>query len=438
MPDQTLTQPIKGVASPGLHRLILFTEWLARLSWPGQVSVVLGYTAFVMLVWGVSLDSFAAGFTVALVSLFFTLIDWIALAQLPRRRRSYGPIAPGVVLFGGLRCILSTALALFAGDAVLASTLLLVGHLALTGYALDSMWGEPFRVGVTRLVYRSPKLDGAAPIRIAHLSDFHVERLTRREEKVLSLLDELRPDLIVYTGDLLSFSNVDDPVAQAECRELMSKLRAPLGVFAVPGTPLIDTESALEHVLSGLDNVTLLKDSILSLSGYPPLRLIGLSCTHNPALDGPRLERLVEDLPSDNYRLLLYHTPDLMPEAARCGIDLVLCGHTHGGQVRLPLFGALFTSSIYWKRYEMGEYREGHTTLYVSRGIGMEGKGMPRMRFLCEPEIELIELRGTRAAEDTLRERAPGRPTTNGPHSETAVKQLLNRLHPIRAFEERG
>jgi hypothetical protein len=296
-------------------------------------------------------------------------------------------------------------MALFYSFPIAASTLLLVGHLALTGYALDSMWGAPFRLGVTRLTYRSPKLDHAPPIRILHLTDLHIERVTRREEKVLALIDELRPDLIVYTGDLLSFSYVDDPTAQAECRGLMSKLRAPLGVFAVMGTPLVDTDSALKNVLGGLDNVCLLEDNIVSLSEYPGLNIIGLSCSHNVTIDGPRLEQLVGGLPAGSYTLLLYHAPDLMPEAARCGIDLVLCGHTHGGQIRLPLFGALFTSSKYYKRYEMGEYREGGTTMYVSRGIGMEGKGVPRMRFLCEPEIELIELRGTRAAEDAMGDR---------------------------------
>ena len=71
-----------------------------------------------------------------------------------------------------------------------------------------------------------------------------------------------------------------------------------------------------------------------------------------------------------------------------------LSGHTHGGQVRVPLLGALVTSSIDGKRYEMGRYHQDGATLYVSRGIGLEGKGAPRMRFLCLQEMELFELRG--------------------------------------------
>jgi predicted MPP superfamily phosphohydrolase len=83
-----------------------------------------------------------------------------------------------------------------------------------------------------------------------------------------------------------------------------------------------------------------------------------------------------------------------MPAAVEAGVDLYLAGHTHGGQLRLPFFGAIVTASIYGKRYEMGAYRQGDTLLYVSRGVGMEGKGAPRARFLCPPEVVLCTLMG--------------------------------------------
>lgn len=405
MAEQTQLKPPTGIASPMLHRVILFTDWLARASWPVQIGFFALYAILITLAWGAALESHRSGVPFAAITLGFIAVDWFALAQLPRRGRSFGPVGPPVILFGALRSFFSITLALLASQPILASMLLLVGQLAITGYALDSMWGEPFRLGVTRLAYRHDKLDSAPPIRILHLTDFHIERLTAREHQVLDLINEHRPDMIVYTGDLLSFSYVDDPQAQAECRRLMSQLSAPLGVYAVPGTPLVDTPAALEAVLGGLDNICLLNDCVISLANYPAVKLIGMSCTHDPAIDGSRLAALLDGLPSDTYKILLYHTPDLMPEAAQVGIDLILCGHTHGGQIRLPIFGALFTSSVYWKRYEMGEYRDGATTMYVSRGIGMEGKGMPRMRFLCEPEIELIELRGVRIAENLVPKR---------------------------------
>jgi hypothetical protein len=84
--------------------------------------------------------------------------------------------------------------------------------------------------------------------------------------------------------------------------------------------------------------------------------------------------------------------PDLLPEAAALGIDLVLSGHTHGGQWRLPGFGALLTNSRYGKRYEAGHYVQAGTHLYVSRGLGMEGFGTPRARFFCPPEVVALTL----------------------------------------------
>ncbi len=122
-------------------------------------------------------------------------------------------------------------------------------------------------------------------------------------------------------------------------------------------------------------------------------------CCHDASfaaglLDGPRLQTLLGAGPRDTITLLLYHTPDLAPEAAAAGIDLQLSGHTHGGQVRLPLFGALYAASLYGKRYEVGRLSEGGLTLYVTRGVGLEGKGAPRVRFLCPPEIVLWELGG--------------------------------------------
>jgi predicted MPP superfamily phosphohydrolase len=129
------------------------------------------------------------------------------------------------------------------------------------------------------------------------------------------------------------------------------------------------------------------------------MRLIGLHCNRERFLDAPRLRRLLANGPGDTFNVLLYHSPDLMPEAVELGVDLYLCGHTHGGQIRLPLFGAIITSSAFWKRYEMGRYEEGNTTLYVSRGLGLEGFGAPRARFLASPEIILWTLDGQACAD---------------------------------------
>ena len=112
-------------------------------------------------------------------------------------------------------------------------------------------------------------------------------------------------------------------------------------------------------------------------------------------LDAARLAQAMDGIPADDFTLLLYHSPDLIVEAAQEQIDLYLGGHTHGGQLRLPLYGALVTGTASGKRYEMGRYDLGGTLLYVSRGVGMEGMAAPRARFLSPPEIVCVDVVGT-------------------------------------------
>jgi predicted MPP superfamily phosphohydrolase len=113
---------------------------------------------------------------------------------------------------------------------------------------------------------------------------------------------------------------------------------------------------------------------------------------HTEGRDQGALKTLLAQVPEQAYKLLLYHSPDLIEVAAEGGIDLYLAGHTHGGQIRLPVYGAVFTSSRLGKRYEMGQYTVGETVLYVNRGLGMEGSIAPRARFLCPPEIAVVEI----------------------------------------------
>lgn len=382
------------MATPRFHRLLMLSVRLSRVPSLILAIYIEVLAVIVLAVWSVQRESTAVGFVVAAAFLVFALIDWTALAQLPRRNRSYGPVAPTLLALTTGRAVLTIIAGLLPLGPLWIGTLVEIGNFALTGYVLDSLWGEPFRLSLTRLTIKSPKLRGAPPLRIMHLSDLHIERTTRRERKVLKWIEELHPDLIVYTGDLLNYSYLDDDRARADCREFLAQLRAPLGVYAVTGTPLIDTPEVVRAIYPAVPNVRLLMNESIEVEGYPQVQIVGLTCTHDPTLDAPKLAHVRSVVPPDKFTLLLYHAPDLMPEAVQAGIDLYLCGHTHGGQIRLPFYGAIVTSSLYGKRYEMGQYTEQGTTLYVSRGLGLEGKGAPRMRFYCPPEVELIELRG--------------------------------------------
>jgi predicted MPP superfamily phosphohydrolase len=315
----------------------------------------------------------------------FFLGDWGLIAALQRAGKSFGPAKPPTLLLACLR-------ALFAALPLPWSAIV---QIAGTAFVIYAFWIEPHRVRVTRQTLRSAKLKamaGQPPLRVLHLGDLHVERITARERQVLELARALKPDLILFSGDFLNLSNVDDPVAWEHARAILRELSAPLGVFAVTGSPPVDKPDVVPQLLDGIANICWLRDERVTLDCRgQPIDLVGITCTHKPPVDRARLDNILHGDPN-NLTILLYHTPDLAPEAAAQGIDLQLSGHTHGGQVRLPFFGALYTSSLYGKRFEAGRYPIGDLTLYVTRGIGMEGKGAPRARFLCPPEMILWEI----------------------------------------------
>lgn len=111
---------------------------------------------------------------------------------------------------------------------------------------------------------------------------------------------------------------------------------------------------------------------------------------------GRPLKDLLKGLEDDATTIYLHHTPDAVEEllAREPGqrVDLFLCGHTHGGQVCLPFWGAIVTFSRQHKKYERGLYRVGDVSMYVNRGVGLEGGAVPRLRFLSRPEVVVIDL----------------------------------------------
>jgi len=380
--------------NPGLlHIALVFTGSLGRVSPLALTPAWLALAAIACWPWARARVNLAP--TVAILSLCFTLADGIGLALLPHAGRSFGPVTPPLLALtlGHTSLTLAIGLLWASGPGLLLTIAL---HLAISGAFLYATWIEPFRIGVTRAELRSPKLNGHTPLRLLHISDLHIEHITARERELLRLVEKLPFDLILFTGDYLTLSSIQNAGAQTETRDFMAQVCDAAGpqrpIYAVTGSPPVDHPDVVPRIFEDLP-ITWLLDTVeeLRVNGHT-LRLAGLRCTHERHADGPRLRRLLDGDPERAFTLLLYHSPDLMPEAAELGVDLYLCGHTHGGQVRLPLFGALVTSSYFWKRYEMGRYEENGTTLYVSRGLGMEGMGAPRARFLAPPEVVLWTL----------------------------------------------
>lgn len=261
--------------------------------------------------------------------------------------------------------------------ATLSFTLLGFGVLCF-GYAMfiEADWLE-----VTRVTIETPKWPAGRKLKLAHLSDLHVEGPTRSLARLPELLREENVDLIVFTGDSLNKAE-----GTKHFRATLGGLPARLGRVAVKGNHDVFIWHQLDLFGGGVatelmsDKPLMFEDGLLSVCGAP-----------FRGLDG--VEGCLSSAPKESFVLFAYHSPDLI-ESLETRPDLYLAGHTHGGQVAMPIYGALITMSNFDKKYESGRYEVEGTTLYVNRGIGFEPH-MPRVRFFARPELTIIELSGT-------------------------------------------
>jgi predicted MPP superfamily phosphohydrolase len=397
-----------------LHLALLGSDILARIPPLSIAPALAGMAAIGAWPWGQPSLQAAVGLCLGAA----IIGDGVSLTLLPRKGRSFGPVTPPLLALALLRAALAFGLGMAGSGASPVSTfapaptaiplavLTVILQAGITAIQIYATWVEPFRLTITSLEIPSPKFQGGEPLRVLHLSDIHFEGWTPREQQLLETVRSLAPDLIFLTGDYLNLSSVDDGPARQGVRDLLAQLAAVAPTYAVIGSPPVDRPDVVPQIFAGLPITWLVDETVeVEVKGHH-LRLIGVRCTADHRWDGARLRRLMEsprpyptsdgakEREGGEFQILLYHSPDLFPVAAELGIDLHLAGHTHGGQLRLPLFGALVTSSAFWKRYEAGLYRNGRSTLYVSRGIGVEGKGAPRARFLAPPEIVLLQIGG--------------------------------------------
>jgi predicted MPP superfamily phosphohydrolase len=395
VPAATDSGPAMDVLEKGwLHRLMLLA--VVPATWP--VPIVASLLALVgvgvALWWRLWIGEPVLSVRVGLLLAVVFAADGFWLWALPRLAISWGEWRSHVLVLAAPRAVVALACAVLAGVwSVDAGVLLLaVGQLTGTVLLLVGGWLEPHRIALTELEITVPGL--TAPVRLLHVTDLHVERFSRREAAVIKLAQAANPDLIVVTGDYMNLSYVHDPQAQADSQRVLAALSAPGGVYATLGSPPLDVRSLMPDFFADLPVHLLRREArTLDLGAGRRLTLLGMDCSHDLSFDAALLDEIVAETPSDCPRILLFHSPELMPQAVAHGLDVYLCGHTHGGQVRLPGYGALLTSSQLGKRYEMGHYHEKRTHLYVSRGIGLEGLSAPRIRFLCPPELTLVTLR---------------------------------------------
>lgn len=260
-------------------------------------------------------------------------------------------------------------------------------RIASIAAAISRLANQARRLSVTyptiRLRNLPPEWDG---LRIAHLSDLHAGGLVSLAflRKAIRKANAARPDIIVLTGDF-----VDDPsLIGPELIEILKGLHAPEGCFAVLGNHDYDVDAAAVcsallaagmRILTNSYQILQRQEARLCLAGVDDL-------WHDPA----SAESILQGVPPAVPRILLSHNPDYaqtIPRRRR--VDLMLCGHTHGGQIKLPLLPPPI-ARIRHRKYVAGLRQAPACPVYTSRGIGVSGLAV---RFNCPPELPIITLR---------------------------------------------
>ena len=230
--------------------------------------------------------------------------------------------------------------------------------------------------------------------RIAQVSDLHNAELGKDNNKLIEKLNECEPDIIVLTGDLIDSNHTNLEVALSFAQQAVKI--APC--YFVTGNHEAWVGSQYEELKTSLENagVTVLQDEAIELNyGDECIQLIGLNDPDFSERDSFLSESILETKLSqvnisNGFTILLSHRPEYFNVYQNKNIDLVLSGHAHGGQFRLPFLGGVIAPNQgFFPKYDAGIYTENGTTMIVSRGIG---NSIIPVRINNRPEIIIIEL----------------------------------------------
>jgi len=225
--------------------------------------------------------------------------------------------------------------------------------------------------------------------KIAQLSDFHNARFGRDNAMIVDILKREKPDMIAITGDYIDSRRTDIGIAE-KLTEQITRIAPCYYITGNHEARLGEEYAELEKSMIDAGVIVLRDETCLFLRGDEAIRIAGLddpkfkggSCEIRDSLKPPEDER--------RFTLLLSHRPEAFEEYVRGGFDLALCGHAHGGQVRIPFLGGLAAPNQgLLPRYDAGVFRKGETTMIVSRGLG---NSIIPIRVNNRPEVIIIEL----------------------------------------------
>ncbi len=221
--------------------------------------------------------------------------------------------------------------------------------------------------------------------RILHLSDFHFFRPTGIPDTLYDVVRGLDVDVCALTGDFRFSRRAPQAYAIDGLKRLTECVRPRHGFYAVLGN---NDTSALVEPYRAMGISVLMNEPAKIERGGQGVWIAGVDDPHE--FRCANLDQAVEDIPEGAFTILLAHSPDLVFDAAASGIDVYLCGHTHGGQICLPWFGAIHLNSNAPREYGSGRWRRDAMYGYTTTGVG--ASTLP-IRFFCPPEAVVIELR---------------------------------------------
>jgi predicted MPP superfamily phosphohydrolase len=285
----------------------------------------------------------------------------------------------GLFLHGAVLLVASAAVSrrqqIWAG-------VLLAGAVALLLIAADALLIEPYWLDVSHWRIASPKIHH--PLRIVVVADLQTDSVGAFERSVLQQALAEKPDLILLAGDYIQASPEEYQTLQRQLHDLLQELHfaAPRGVFAVRGN--VDGPD-WEEIFRGL-GVRATSDGQSFDLGDLQLTCLALWQSFVPDLK-------ITDARPEQFHLVLGHVPNFA--LGEIHADLLVAAHTHGGQVRFPLIGPIITHSLIPRSWAAGLTQlPSGARLLVCRGIGMERDYAPPIRFLCRPELMVIDLVG--------------------------------------------
>ena len=274
-----------------------------------------------------------------------------------------------------------------------------IGLLAGIGFVAQGYLRGYRRLVVTRFEVTLPNLPAALDgFRVVQVSDLHLGPIADRAAVVeaLEIASAEAPDLIVVTGDIVDTPRTDCAHWLPELR----RLRARHGVVAILGNH--DEDSGLERVADAVRRTTgwtLLRDTVhrIDVPGGA-LHVAGLEFRRTPH-EGDAVARVAAMLPDGAATLLLAHHPNAFPAAVDAGFPLTFAGHTHGGQIALPMAPRCNPARLLMTSYDGGTFEQDGCVLHVNRGIGTSGQ---RMRIAVPREITVVTLRSPARTADRL------------------------------------